>query len=421
MQNFLTTRSRSLNLSYHSTIKLVAFYFATTQVLTVFRATAIYNTSYIANFLRLLISGMYILLFIRSFPLVVKRVTLLSLTLILAPLIGLIIGYINGQFGRDYFSDFYTAFAFATIVIHYKNNPQSITRNDFEYLARCELIATIFSLLTYKLFPLIGYPIKSVGIVSNYLLFPLAYYLSYKNKLWLVTALTILFGGKRGVMISAIAVFCYFYFFDKRRSVRSFIVVILAGVFLSAGIYFTTSPARIAMLPTALQRVAVRFMKVNPFSDQMDLHSDGRLDEIEGALEKFSQNPMNFLVGNGNGFAYDMYHEGELRYENRHNVHFTPVSLLTRYGVIYTTIFYLDYLWLMFKATKYIRAKREHKFIMCCTLYLVGSFVDQFTVFLPYSDYQFMICFGMLNGFFLCHCDCDEEINYDIKPYQAIQ
>lgn len=413
MQNTLTRQYKGGKISY--TIRLIAFYYITTQLLSVLRATSIYNTSYIANCFRLFISGIYLLIFLYKFFSGYNRMTLTELVLIAAPCIGLITGCINGQFGRDYFSDFYTACAFVAVVVLYRRNPQLITKNDLEFLAKCELWATIISLLTYKVFPLIGYPIKSVGIVSNYLLFPLAFYLSYKNKLWLIAAFTILIGGKRGVMISAVVLICFFFIFDKKRLMRSFTFIVLTGVILCAGLYYTESPERVAMLPTSLQRVGLRFMQINPYSDYIDLYSDGRMDEIESALREFEMNPINMLLGRGNGFVYDVYHAGVLSMENNHNVHFTPVALFTRYGIIYTVVFYLNYLWLIFRATMYIRLRKNHKFIMCMTLFMVGTFVDQFTAFLPYADYQFMIFFGVLNGFFLYNYDCDEEEIYDIE------
>lgn len=410
----LKKKSDRAVLSYNTTIRLVAFLFVTTQIISVLRATGIYNTSYIGNFLRLFLSSIYIALFAASYAKGKRSFTFYETIFVLIPIIGLFVGYINTQFGRDYFSDFFNAIAFAFVIVHYRRDPQSITKDDLEYLAKWEFAGALISFLIYKLFPLFGYPILSVGIVSNSLLFPLSYFLAYKKKWWIAVSIAILFGGKRGVMISAVALLCYFFVFDKRRSIRAIIAVIFAGVIVSAGLYFTESPEHIALLPTSFERVALRFMRVNPFSDYYDPHSDGRLDEIESALNSFDLNPMNIIFGRGNGFTYDVYHNGVLRFSDNHNVHFTPVSFLTRYGIIYTAVFYINYLWMLFKSTKRIRRDPNHQFIMCITLYLVGTFVDQLTAFLPYTDYLFMICFGLMNGILLCNCDFREEgILYD--------
>lgn len=407
MQISLRKESTKAQLSCSVVIRMVAFYVVTSQLLTVFRAAALYNTDYISNVLRLFIST--VLIFKFFFDYFNCRAT--ELIFVSLPVVGLVVGVLNEQIGRDYFSDFFNAMAFAVVIIHYRKNPQCITKSDLEYLAKWELIGTAISFLTYKVFPLFGYPITSVGIVSNYLLFPLAFFLSYKSKWWIVAAIMIAFGGKRGVMISAIALMCYYFIFDKKGSIRGIVAVVFAASLLSAGLYFTESPQNVELLPKSLQGVAYRFMKINPLSDKFDLHSDGRLDEVEGALNSFNITPVNLILGKGNGFVYDHYHDGVLRFQNRHNVHFTPISFLTRYGIIYMLCFYANYLWILYKATKQMYRKRDHKYMMCITLFLVGSFVDQFTVFLPYSDYQFMICFGIMNGM-LHNNDYEENIQF---------
>lgn len=411
LQKCLINSQYSKNRKQDKIIRIVALYFVITQVLSVLRATAIYNTSYFNNYFRIAISSICILFFISSFSIMASIYTICEVLLLLIPFLDLVIGFVNEQVGRDFFSDFFNALTFVLILMYYRSHPNCVSRSDLHYLARWELIGTIFSLVTYKIFPLIGYPIKSVGMVSNFLLFPLSYFLAYKSKWWIATAIVILIGGKRGVMISAGVIICYYLAFDKRRGGRSVLAIVSITIFLFAGIYFTKSPENIALLPSNMQRVAQRFMRVNPFSEYMDLHSDGRLDEIEGALRKFELNPINILFGKGNGYVYNTYHDGQLSVENNHNVHFTPVSFLTRYGVIYMIAFYIDYIWILIKSTKIIRRKENHQFIMCITLYLVGTFIDQFTVFLPYSDYQFMICLGLMNGILLYNYDCEETNN----------
>lgn len=386
--------------SYRFMLRLICFYYVFTQIISVLRATSIYNTSYIANVLRAGISGLFIILFLLNVNYKRYKFGLEDIIYFGIPVLAIPYGLLHNQFGRDFLSDFFTAISFAVIFNYYKHMPPEIKGFNLSYLAHFELWGTFVSLVIYKLFPLFGIPIRSVGNVSNFLLFPLAYFLAYGNKLWILSVALIFLGGKRGVMLSAIALICFFYITDKRDKLKTAFVIISAVSMVALLLFFTSTPERISALPSSFQRVGSRFMKVNPFSEYRDWYSDGRLDEILGAIRQFDGSSLNLLFGKGNGFVYTVYHNGLVRFSNRHNVHFTPVAFLTRYGLIYTLVFYRGLISCLVFGIKYLKKNKEHRFVMCLLLYLFGTFVDQFTAFLPYADYQFMMCFGFLRGLF---------------------
>src|SRR5690606_5750273 len=100
------------------------------------------------------------------------------------------------------------------------------------------------------------------------------------------------------------------------------------------------------------------------------------------ALLKFNQLTLfPYLLGGGAGFTYDMYYMGEFR-PNMHNTHFSPVSLVIRYGVPLTLLFYILILISFSRLyNQLLYFQQENKMARMMYYYCIGAFVFSFTAF----------------------------------------
>lgn len=372
------------------------------QIISVFRAAAIYNTSYISNILRAVLLVVFGIWFITNVRFQHLAMDIWDAVFLGIPLMATVYGICYGGFGSYVLSDLFNAVGFWLIFYCYKKRVIVIDRQLWNWIANAEVIGVLISFVIYKVFPLLGYPIYSVGKSSNFLLLPLAIYLANGDVRWILVSLMVIYSGKRGVILAAGCMLVYYFLFSKE--IKRTIKCVGVGMVLMLGImvvWFTYSPERIASAPEALRGVLARTMKINPMSPYKDYYSDGRLDEVVSAWESIKENPLRLVTGNGNGFTYEYWHNGKIFQEARHNVHISPINFLTKYGIIYTVFFYGNILLVLWRGTKAFLYREEDRGILIMTLYIWGTFVDSFTVCILHMDYQYIIFLGILNGILL--------------------
>lgn len=151
--------------------------------------------------------------------------------------------------------------------------------------------------------------------------------------------LMLLLSGKRGVYIAAFFLFLILY-----RHHRRFILVSAAALILVVGALFSVSAEnRIVMSAFFIKsyisslRYEVSKPDFNARAYVADVVSGGRMEEVKDAL-RHMHSPLSPVVGEGFGFAYPSKQfapDGSLH----RNLHFTPLSLLVYYGVIFFALF----------------------------------------------------------------------------------
>lgn len=379
-------------------IKVIVGFNVCMQVLGVLRAATIFNTVYIANALRLLFVSVFGIWFLFQYKKRKKEMDIWDWIFLFIPLFATTWGIYFCGLSRYTFSDLFNALGFWMIFYTYKNQENIWDKKLLIWIANVEVIGVIISYVLYAIFPLFGFSIFSVSKVSNFLLLPLAIYLAYGSKCSVLVLGLILYGGKRGVMLAAICML-FFFFLASPKIERKIKVVAIGVVVLVGGVlcWLTYSPENFQFLGYEGRRVLNRIMLINPLSPYRDYFSDGRLDEVISALQSMRDNPLKVIIGNGSGFTYDYYFHGELFSAAHHNVHVSPVDLLTKYGVIYAIAMYANAMLVLGKGTKALYLK-YNKEIFVMLLYVCGTLVDSLTTCLIFLDYQYIIILGTLNG-----------------------
>lgn len=163
--------------------------------------------------------------------------------------------------------------------------------------------------------------------------------------LWFFLALIIaLLSGKRSIMIMTFLTSVITYFIILLNS-KNFLVIFKS---LGAGIILAT--VVMSVLISNWEHV----VEVNPklkkveylFSDDADMYqkSTGRVDEIVQVTELYSWNYMEIVFGLGLGSSYDIFFDKYDITKSKNNIHFSPLNIFSKFGLVFAVSFYLYFL-----------------------------------------------------------------------------
>ncbi|QED49191.1 hypothetical protein [Cytobacillus dafuensis] len=373
----------------------ILFSICFSQIISVFRAANIYNTSYIDIVINAVFLYIFLIMIIPRF-IHLKFTYSLALMLVIT-VVSLAFGVIYNDFSRYIISDFINGISFVLLLVYIINS--DIEKRDFHPLAKWLTISLSVSLLIYSLFPLIGIEILSVGKTSIMFLFPIVFYYTKKRYYLMVyNIVLILLASKRALLLSLLITFIIVLIVDRKNNV--FIRIILLTVFILCVIFllfYTMTPERVFSLPPFLHDLFYKFMIVNPFSAYSAIFEDYRILEIKNSLNDVKYSFGLLFSGMGPGYVYDIFTpRNELIEVGKHNSHFTPVSLLTKFGLVYVIILYMNLIRVMFKSLQalYSKVLDDNEKIFC--MYVIAAFINSFTAFTFFIDYLFILCFGIL-------------------------
>lgn len=92
-----------------------------------------------------------------------------------------------------------------------------------------------------------------------------------------------------------------------------------------------------------------------------------------------------------------MWYRGGFR-PNSRNVHFSPFSLATRYGVIITAIYYALIIFSLTVAYRNVRDLGPNRIALTAFYFCAASFVFSFTAYYVFVAIPFWIFLGLLNN-----------------------
>lgn len=373
------------------------FHYITFQVISILRATGTYNTAYLANYSNIFISLYIIFIFFISLQKIRLRIT--EVFLLFYPILHLSFGIIINGLNRNTFSHLYTSVFFAVLLILVRNSKFEFTKKLQLKFANWMFWGLLISIISYKIAPYIGIKVYSIGVVSIFSLFPLIVF--FQNKEWFKVSLTIILlilGGKRGVLLSGLLSFIIIGVGQKSiKKTTRFIVIISSLIIFISLFYVSMSPSRITKMPSEVQPMLTRMMHTNPFSDFNRIYADPRVREVEGAIRPLVDEPISIITGRGGGYSYE-YTDVDGNFEKTlHNTHFSPVAVLTRYGIVYLAILYIFIIKTLYLNYRIMKANRLSFELIVLLMYAVASFVNSFTAFTLYLDYLFILCLGLLN------------------------
>nr|WP_278986422.1 hypothetical protein [Plesiomonas shigelloides] len=189
-------------------------------------------------------------------------------------------------------------------------------------------------------------------------------------------------GGKRGVFLAFVFVFALYMFVNISLPKKITLLLVLSFIgsvlFIFLGKYIATA-----------------FFKVDSFSaiqrmDMVELVTflgGGRISEITSSLSYIDTLP-RFLFGAGLGFEYIVKDFGMESGELHRNVHFSPVSMLTIYGSLFSCLFYIYIFKYVVFSMRVISDKNTSRIAYSIVFFFLSSVVFSFTeyVFFSYSN-----------------------------------
>lgn len=314
-------------------------------------------------------------------------------------LFGLAIGLIRGHEARYLVSDFGHMVFVVSVYIAFLN--MRLKDSTLECLVRklTALITGAYCLalgFIYVVAIPCGWGLY-LGLGSEPLLLSAAFYYRTKrfSRLLLVIGLIVL-SGKRGVLIALVGMLVVMWCMKHARRFskvvfRATIVWILVmGVFL--GVLFVVYPYM------GSNPASKKWLTLVPWSPQFDLYkgSSGRLTEIVAAAREFATIPLAGFAGAGSGFLYPVEEWGV---ERRHNVHFSPMSVLSVYGWPATILFFGMLLHLLSRIYG-ARPKVIDKRIVWDTLFgcAAGLLIYTLFVFELLAEPLLWVSIGLLSG-----------------------
>ena len=246
---------------------------------------------------------------------------------------------------------------------------------------------------------LLGYALKFMGVTfymslsSVLALFPIAWFLSTRRyRLVLAMFLVVMLGGKVGVMLSALVIILVHLLLLKRLSLKYllvggflFFIAINATLFSIKDVEFSeTGPFGATLSKIQYQNpysLTVEDILLEGEDQNVEEYGGGRVAEVIFSMSKLlSLGNQPLLTGGGHGFSYD-YIVGGVIFNDVHNVHLSPVSLLVKYGLIVTLLYYVCTILLFNKYYRYLITYSNEPLVFALFYFCVGNFVFSFTAY----------------------------------------
>ncbi|PKH91652.1 hypothetical protein CXF76_10970 [Pseudoalteromonas sp. 78C3] len=142
------------------------------------------------------------------------------------------------------------------------------------------------------------------------------------------------------------------------------LVFIMIACFIIAGVtFFISNDPNNISVRRFVYSIGLLF---NGDFESINKLSAGRFDEVFAIFSEMEIS--DFLFGMGNGYTYElMLSSGEMK--DVTNAHFTPVGLLSKYGIFYTLFVYYFFLKLLFTSKIKGRADTD-KVVYLAVLFL---------------------------------------------------
>ncbi|MDN3381579.1 hypothetical protein QL995_02645 [Pseudoalteromonas sp. APC 3358] len=272
----------------------------------------------------------------------------------------LLVGLVNNEFSRRHLTDLLVPILFFIKVSFFSK--YWLNKDISEYI---KIYSKITLLLSFFLL-IIVYSLFSSSGATRLSIFPplelsASYYLFSNPILFVLSFFLIIAYGKRAQLISAIIVFCVSYRFVNYKMKLVFIMI---ACFIIAGVtFFISNDPNNISVRRFVYSIGLLF---NGDFESINKLSAGRFDEVFAIFSEMEIS--DFLFGMGNGYTYElMLSSGEMK--DVTNAHFTPVGLLSKYGIFYTLFVYYFFLKLLFTSKIKGRADTD-KVVYLAVLFL---------------------------------------------------
>lgn len=151
----------------------------------------------------------------------------------------------------------------------------------------------------------------------------------------------ILLSLKRSIILSFVVtwLFCLFNCNTKWRAWKYSGSILGLGLFIC--IIFSVGKIGTSVKIPFIHGTIKKINKVNPLSEEFRFSKGSggdRVAEVMSVFKAFKENNYNWIIGAGNGFTYQRDYGKFRDLKVLHNVHFTPLALISRYGVFVSLV-----------------------------------------------------------------------------------
>lgn len=357
------------------------------QLLSILRATQIYNTSILITTLIGLNGILFFICFLVKFLKNKKKISKNELLLLLYLTTNFIISvFIYRNDVKEAIIDMFNFLIFISIL---NFRFEFILNKNKEKIYKVLITTLSLSLLTYYIALKIGYNV-GVGKTSIQYIYIYIYELLYRKNSY-ISILLILYAQKRGIILSIIAIWIvYKIYFNKKRSRLIKTGLILSSFFI--GIFFikfNSELENIKYVPNIGKAMFVKFNRINPLKVK-STRIDPRVVEVESAMKKVDSK-YKLLFGLGLGKTYQIKTNND-QIVIKKNIHISPLSLIFKIGILGMSIFYI----LIFKLLVRVKFNNLNKIQKFSYLYVVGGLINSITAYTYFVDYLFVICLSIV-------------------------
>jgi hypothetical protein len=204
-----------------------------------------------------------------------------------------------------------------------------------------------------------------------------------------------LLSGKRALLVSSLVIMIVYRFYIKRNFktalylLFSFVFIYIALVNLKINTDSIGALEKYNWTFEVYKESEIQF-NLEDESGIIDLLSGGRLAEIKSAIK--GMDLTDYIIGNGIGFTY-IYKSDLLEFDiqGNSNLHFTPLSIVTKYGLVF--LFFL--LLYIFKTLYSFRSNGYLSIFF--GLYVIATLVDMLFAYVIFVDPLIPIALGYLS------------------------
>jgi hypothetical protein len=282
------------------------------------------------------------------FKIKIAKFSFIEILLLFFIIISFFIGILNNEISRKTFSDFFIVILFLFKVLIFKSE----ISNNYEfikYFIKKKLpYFLLSSFITVSLFIIFSkYKFIYAGLTLQQL--PYFTYNLLNNSLLniLFAIILVILSGKRASLLSFLVIFLIYRF----RGISFFKNIIYIFI-LSFGLIFifnlldsyesNLSNTSIDKYLYTLNETKEldEFTNLDLNSPILDLLTAGRTSEISSVLN--DMNLIDYFLGKGCGYVYLNYRIANDEYfENHSNIHFSPLNILSKYGILFFLFFYI--------------------------------------------------------------------------------
>jgi hypothetical protein len=319
--------------------------------------------------------------------------------LIILIIINLFVGIFSFPPSIKHLTDFLSPCFFVAkvaIIRHYVN--VAVNRSLFErwvlkYAGVMFWVSLLATIQIYILMRYIPLYLGTTPIVYPYFIKSLA----SSNYFGIIMGImSIILSGKRAILLGAVIITIIYVSYIKKYFGRlvvstAVLIFVLTNIYLLYEDILVQSPS-ISKYKFTVDHVLSDNFVWNDW-ELIDIISGGRIGEIKGATGAMNS-PFNLLVGMGAGFIYPLeYIDGTI--EPKHsNVHFSPLGLISKYGILFYLAFMFYILNNLFKQSRNQLLTTHVATILF--LYTIGALVDSFFAYTFFIDSLLPLGLGYL-------------------------